>query len=213
MMAADRRGAVLRAVTEAGAFLVEDDYARDLYIDHQPPPPLVADDTDGHVVYVRSLTKPAAPGLRVAALVARGAAAARLKTIQTLDDFFVPGLLQETALELVTSPGWPRHLRRVRRALRERRDALTSAVRDHLGAHPLPYRPAGGLHLWVALPPGTDDLALADRALRADVLVTPGRHWFPAEPSGSYLRLSYAGASPPDLIEGVTRLAAVLSAA
>ncbi|MCA1676705.1 MAG: PLP-dependent aminotransferase family protein, partial [Actinobacteria bacterium] len=146
VLAADRRRAVLDAVATAGAFLVEDDYARDLTIDGDPPPPLVAADTHGHVVYIRSLTKPAAPGLRVAALAARGAAAARLRAIRMVDDFFVAGPLQETALELVAAPSWPRHLRRVRKALRERRDTLVAAVRENLGAHSLPLVPTGGFH-------------------------------------------------------------------
>ena len=88
----------------------------------------------------RSLTKPAAPGLRVAALAARGAGAARLRAIRMVDDSFVAGTLQETALELVTAPSWPRHPRRIRKALQERRDTLVAAVRENLGA----IRAAGG---------------------------------------------------------------------
>ena len=78
-LSADRREAVLEVVASAGAFLIEDDWARDLRIDGEAPPPLAASDPDGHVVYVRSLTKSAAPGLRVAAVSARGAAGARLQ--------------------------------------------------------------------------------------------------------------------------------------
>src|SRR4051812_12459572 len=73
-LAPDRPAAVLDAVAAAGAFLVEADWARDLAIDASPPRPLAAEDRDGHVVYLRSLTKSAAPGLRVAAVGARGAA-------------------------------------------------------------------------------------------------------------------------------------------
>ena len=116
--------AVLDAVAGAGAFLLEDDWARDLSADADPPPPLAADDADGHVVYVRSLTKSAAPGLRVAGIGARGAAGARLRAARIVDDFFVSGPLQEAALEVVSAPGWRRHRRRLRAELRARRDAL-----------------------------------------------------------------------------------------
>jgi DNA-binding transcriptional MocR family regulator len=54
------RAAVLDAVAAAGAFLIEDDFARDLTIDGHPAPPLIAADANGHVIYIRSLTKPAA---------------------------------------------------------------------------------------------------------------------------------------------------------
>ncbi|MEV6929140.1 PLP-dependent aminotransferase family protein, partial [Dactylosporangium sp. NPDC051485] len=127
-----RRAAVLAEVRAAGAFLLEDDYARDLAIDLDPPPPLVAEDPDGHVIYLRSLTKSAAPGLRVAAIAARGPAGARLRGARVLDDFFVAGPLQQAALDFVTSPAWPRHLRALRAELRLRRDALLDTIRRHL---------------------------------------------------------------------------------
>lgn len=93
VLAAERRPAVLDAVAAAGAFLIEDDFVRDLTIEGHPPPPLIAADANGHVVYIRSLTKPVAPGLRVAALAARGAAHARLRAIRLVEDFFVAGPL------------------------------------------------------------------------------------------------------------------------
>ncbi|MFV2118241.1 PLP-dependent aminotransferase family protein, partial [Streptomyces sp. Act-28] len=69
-----RRTAVLGIARAAGAFVVEDDFARRLaHADSPPLPlPLAADDPDGVVVHVRSLTKAASPSLRVGALAARG---------------------------------------------------------------------------------------------------------------------------------------------
>jgi DNA-binding transcriptional MocR family regulator len=158
-------------------------------------------------VHVRSLTKAAAPGLRVSAVVARGPAAARLRPTRIVDGALVPGALQEAAVELVTAPGWTRHLSRTRTALRERRDALHAAVEAELGPGRVAGRPRGGMHLWVQLDAGEDDVALADRAARAGVIVSPGRPYFPAEPAGSFLRVTYAGEPPDRLAAGVRLLA------
>jgi DNA-binding transcriptional MocR family regulator len=209
----ERRAAVLAAIARAGAFLVEDDWARDLAIDGDPPPPLATADRDGHVVYLRSLTKAAAPGLRVAAVAARGAAGARLRSARILEDLFVAGPLQEAALELVSSPAFRRHVRRLRTALRERRDALAAALARRLPELGPVARPPGGLHLWVALPAGSDDEAVAAAAAARGVVVFPGRPWFPAEPPQPFLRLTFAGAPPDALDEGVSRLAAAFRAA
>jgi DNA-binding transcriptional MocR family regulator len=206
-LAPERRAAVLEAVAAAGAFIVEDDWARDLAIDGDPPPPLAAEDPDGHVVYLRSLTKSAAPGLRVAAVSARGVAGARLKAARIIDDFFVSGPLQHATLELVSAPAWRRHRRMLRAALGERRDALVAALGEHLPEWTIVGVPAGGLHLWVRLPEGLDDVALTARAAAAGVVVSPGRPWFAAEPPAPHLRLTFAGAPAPDLSEGVRRLA------
>ena len=210
VLAADRRGAVLDAVAGAGAFLVEDDWARDLSAGDDPPPPLAASDRDGHVVYVRSLTKSAAPGLRVAGIGARGAAGARLRAARIVDDFFVSGPLQEAALEVVSAPAWRRHRRRLRSELRARRDALVAALERHVPALAPATIPGGGLHLWVALPDGANDVAVASAAAAEGVVVFPGRPWFPTEAPGPFLRLTYAAAAPDALDEGVRRLARAL---
>jgi len=195
-LAAERRAQVLEAVRAAGAFLIEDDAFRDLAFGPAPPP-LFSEDADGHVVHVRSLTKSTAPGLRIAALLARGPAAARLRAARIVEDLFVAGPLQEATLELVGTPAWRAHLRRLRRALLERRDALAAAL-------PRPVRlPGGGMNLWV--PVDGDDRELAQHAAANGVIVSPGRPFFAAEPPGSFVRLTFAAEPPERLAEGVAR--------
>ncbi|MEN3609519.1 PLP-dependent aminotransferase family protein [Plantactinospora sp. ZYX-F-223] len=211
-LAAHRRARVAEAVRAAGAFLIEDDYARDLTIDGEPPPPLAADDPDGHVVYLRSLTKSTAPGLRVAAIGARGPAGARLRTARLRDDLFVAGPLQQATLEFVSAPAWARHRRALRTALRARREALLTALRRHLPELAEQPVPRGGMHLWTRLPEGTDDVGLATAAAAEGVVVFPGRPWYAAEPPAPHLRLSYAAAPPELMDEAVRRLARALRA-
>ena len=192
-LAADRREQVLGLLRDAGAFCVEDDYARDLVDPAVAPRPLWCDDADGHVVYVRSLTKSVAPGLRICGVLARGPAGERLRNTRLVDDFFVSGVLQETAVGVVTAPGWRRHLGQLRQALAARVDAAVDGIGRWEGAH-LVTRPLGGFVLWVRLPDHHDDVAVATEALRRGVVVSPGRRWFAAEPTGSFVRLSVAAA-------------------
>ncbi|GAA2451111.1 PLP-dependent aminotransferase family protein [Streptomyces glaucus] len=211
VLAAGRRGEVLRLAREAGAFVVEDDFVRRLvHEDAGPlPRPLAADDPDGVVVHVCSLTKATSPSFRVSALAARGPVLERLRAIQVVDTFFVPRPLQEAALELVGSPAWPRHLRAIAAELRTRRDTMTAALRRELPDLALPHVPAGGYHLWLRLPDGCDEAALTAAALRAGVAVTPGRPYFSAEPPAAHLRLSFAAvAGGGEITEGVRRLRA-----
>jgi DNA-binding transcriptional MocR family regulator len=205
-----RRAEVLAVVRRAGAFLIEDDWARDFGLDGDPPPPLAPAENDGHVVYVRSLTKCAAPGLRIGAICARGAALERLRATRLVEDFSVPGIMQETALHLVTAPSWERHLRALRAELRRRRDKLAAAVSRHPGLGTV-NQPPGGLHLWLRLPPGVSDAAVAAEAARRNVLVSAGRHWFPAEASDPHLRLSFAASRPDWIEEAVATLAAIVA--
>ncbi|MGK5501109.1 PLP-dependent aminotransferase family protein, partial [Streptomyces sp. URMC 125] len=134
VLSPQRRREVLRIARSHSAFVLEDDFARRLVHADTPrlPPPLAADDPDGLVVHVRSLTKATSPSLRIGALAARGPVYERLRAIQVIDSFFVPRPLQETALELVGSPAWSRHLRSLAAALRDRRTAALAALREVL---------------------------------------------------------------------------------
>lgn len=214
VLAPARRGEVVRIARAAGAFVVEDDFARHLaHADAAaPPPPLAAEDPDGTVVHVRSLTKATSPSLRVGAIAARGPVTRRLRAIQLVDSFFVARPLQEAVLELVGSPAWGRHLRAVAAGLRERRTAMAAALVRELPELAAPHLPAGGYHLWLRLPGETDEAALVSAALRAGVAVAAGQAYFPAEPTAPHLRLSYGGAAgTAEIIEGVRRLRAAFA--
>jgi DNA-binding transcriptional MocR family regulator len=211
VLAADRREQVLTAARDAGAFVIEDDFARWLRHERPAPPPLIADDTEGRVVHIASLTKPISPNLRVGALIARGPVAERLAALRLVDDFFVPRTLQEAALEVVSAPGWRASRARLQAALIERRTMLLAALSEHLPGVRVTQVPAGGLHLWVRLPAHVDDLQLTARARAAGVLISPGRAYFAAEPTAPHLRLSFAAVHHSrELGEGVQRLAGAL---
>lgn len=214
----ERREAVLALARSHGAFVIDDDYARD-FDRPDGPPPLLAADPDGHVVHVRSLTKSTAPALRIAGVVVRGPALARLRNARLTDDFFVSTVLQETALGVVTAPGWPRHVAALRRVVDERRRAAAAALAGVPGLQ-LVHRPSGGFLLWLRLTEGDgggrpaepgDEADVVRRARQAGVLVLDGRPWFCAEPDGAYLRVSVAGIAAADIPEAVARLATALA--
>lgn len=186
---------VLEVARRRGAFLIEDDWAHDLAIDGDPHP-VAAHDDDGHVIYIRSLTKSVSPALRVAAVTARGPARDRILADRAAETMYVSGLLQAAALDVVTQPGWRSHLRSVRELLRSRRDLLISALAEHAPAAHLELIPRGGLNLWLRLPDGTDAAQLVRACEGRGVIIADGAEWFPAEASAPHIRLNYSGPAP-----------------
>jgi DNA-binding transcriptional MocR family regulator len=186
---------VLEVVRTYGAFLIEDDWAHDFGITTHPTP-IAAQDDNGHVVYIRSLTKSVSPALRVAAIIARGPARDRILADRAAASMYVSGILQTAALDIVTQPGWQTHLRGLRHQLRSRRDLLIDSLAQHAPQAHLAATPPGGLNLWLKLPDTTDLTAFIRECETQNVLVAPGTEWFPAEPTGPYIRLNYSGPNP-----------------
>ena len=210
-LSVQRREQVLAVARAAGAFVIEDDFAR--YLTGAAPASMASMDAHGTVVHVNSLTKILAPGLRLAAVIARGPAAHRLRAGHLVESFFVARPLQEAALELVGSSAWNRHLSAVRSDLTARRDTLAAALSARLPEAELHLLPRGGLHLWVRLPPRVSEDALVEEAARQGVLVSPGRMYHPSEPPGPRLRITHsATVHLAELAEGVRRLAAAYQA-
>lgn len=205
-----RRKEIVELARRYNAFVIEDDYARDLDYHRAAPPPLFSH-AEGHVIYVRSLTKSVAPSLRVAALCAHGPVLNRLRAALLVDDFFVPRPLQETALELVQHSSYAAHLRRLQATFAARMQKACALLRGALPQCSL-SEPAGGYSLWLRLPDHLQEDDVCGQATRHGVTANPGHWWFAGEPVGQHLRLSIAGVKQDDLGAAVERLARAVHA-
>jgi len=199
----ERRAPLMDLASRHNLILIEDDWLYDLDLagGHLP---LAANDPDGHVVHLRSLTKSVAPALRIAGIAATGAIAERIRSLRGSEDFFVSPILQETALNVVTSPAWDRHLRRLRTELKERRLVLRRALEANndwcLNIQ------GGPLHVWLETEDRIDPDELRVSAMRNGVAILSGTAWHPGDAPAKHIRLSVAAANEAEIIEGLARL-------
>lgn len=94
----------------------------------------------------------------------------------------------------------------VKKALRERRDALCGALERELPEATF-VPPDGGYFLWVELPEGADVDVLFENARANGVVFVKGTD-FLIEGGQNSLRLAFSGVTPEEIDEGVKRLAA-----
>ena len=202
----ERRRRLAELAIERNFFVLEDRVYADSSFEGEPPRPL-RELAPAHVIYVNSLSKSVGGGLRAGWVAARGPVRERIAMLKLENDFHSPTLIQHMAARWLAGGAHDRHVAKTLPFYRERRDALLAALERHL---PGEYRvdvPTGGHHLWVTLKRPLDERALYSEAARQGMTFTPGDAVTAERRSATSVRLSYSLLEPPELDEGVRRLA------
>ncbi|MCA1982955.1 MocR-like pyridoxine biosynthesis transcription factor PdxR [Nocardioides nematodiphilus] len=195
------------ALGGVGRLVIEDDYDAEHRYDRPPVAALKALMPE-RVIHLGSVSKTLAPAIRLGWLLAPRAIHDELVDARYWLDLASPALPQLTLAELLRSGAVERHLRLVRHRHRHRRDALVAALARHVPQGRV-HGVAAGLHLLVTLPGEVDDIALAERAREAGVVVHPlSQHRQGDGPPG--LVIGYAATPPDRLRDAVARLGRVI---
>ncbi len=207
---AGRRLALLRLAAAGRMAIVEDDFDCEFHYDGRPVLPLAASDPAGVVVYVGTLSKVLAPGLRIGYVHAPRETIACLAEHRRYLDRQGDGALELAIAELLEDGEIPQHVWRMRRIYAARRDALAAALRRELGGVLEFTVPAGGMALWCRVADGVDVERWAEAAAARGVPFDTGGHFaFDGAPRPA-LRLGFAAEAEKELREAVRRLAASL---
>jgi GntR family transcriptional regulator/MocR family aminotransferase len=211
-MSLKRRLALLAWASEAGAWVIEDDYDSEYRYVGRPLAALQGLDTAGRVIYAGTFSKVLFPALRLGYLVVPRDLLEAFAAARLFADMHPPLLEQMVLAEFMLEGHFARHVRRMRRLYAERQAALIEAARPL--SHWLDARALeAGMHLLGWLPGGSDDQAIAQLAARHQVITYPLSH-FCIEPSEQRaLLLGFASVPIPAIREGVRRLATAFAQA
>lgn len=168
-----RRLELLAWAERHDSWIIEDDYDGEYRYDGTPLAPLAALDHNARVLYVGTFSKIAFPGLRLGYLVLPPKLAPALGALRAMGDRHPPAADQAVMAEFIAAGHFQRHIRRMRRASRSRRDALLAAWAPLFGAQlPLP-KVAAGLHLSLPLTSPQQETELVAKAIAAGVEINP----------------------------------------
>jgi 2-aminoadipate transaminase len=219
----ERRRRLVELANHYGAPIVEDDPYGQLRYEGEHLPPLVQIDAElhgcaqqdceftGDVLYLSTLSKTLAPGLRIAWVVAPEAVISRLVQMKQGADLHTSTFCQMVAYEVARDGFLDRHVRKIREVYGERRNAMLGALERHFPHEVRWTKPHGGLFLWITLPSGFDSSELLKEALDKErVAFVPGASFFPRGGGERTLRLNFSYAGPEVIDEGVRRLGDVI---
>ena len=211
-MSEARRALLSGEADRIGLPMVEDNPYGDLWFDTPPPPPLTARNPDG-CIYMGSFSKTLAPGLRLGVLVAPKSLYPKLLQAKQAADLHTPSFNQRIVHEVLKDGFLDAHVPTIRALYKAQCDAMLAALAVHLSATGVEWNtPAGGMFLWLKLPPGMNASELLPQALARNVAYVPGAAFYSGQAQANTLRLSFVTASVDQINQGIAALAEVLKA-
>lgn len=209
-MSASRRGQLLKLAYHFHVPLLEDDPYGELYYEGGRVPALKSLDTHDYVIYLSTFSKMLFPGLRLGWVVAPLAIINQLIMAKQLDDLHSNTMSQWAVNEFCRRGLLEGHLRKVRSEYAARRDVMLNSLKELAPPGFRWNRPAGGYHIWCALPEGVNAGALLAQATSKKVAFVPGDAFYANGGGADRLRLSFSRYSGEVIREGIRRICETL---
>ncbi|WP_037315059.1 PLP-dependent aminotransferase family protein [Ruegeria halocynthiae] len=211
-MPVDRRHDLLMRARELDAMVVEDDYEFEMAFLGPPSPALKSMDRDGRVIYVGSFSKSLFPGLRLGYMVGSEPFIREARALRSLVLRHPPGHIQRTAAYFLSLGHYDAQIKRMSKALAQRRNALDKAVEQY-GLTVAGRGILGGSSIWMSAPDRVNTTRLAHTLQSQSVHIEPGAPFFsgPDKPRNFY-RLGYSSINPDNIAPGVKLIADAIRA-
>jgi GntR family transcriptional regulator/MocR family aminotransferase len=205
-MALERRETLLELAAKRDFILIEDDYESEAGFESMPTPALKSLDREERVIYVGSLSKAFAPGLRLGYIVGSKTLIGELRALRRLMLRHPSAFIQRSFALFMSLGHYDALLRRRWTAYRERMEVLQTALQKHVPE--VSYVPvSGGASCWVSGPEWLDARELAGAAAKRGVLIEPGDVFFiSGSPRQQHLRLGITSIGADRIGEGIREL-------
>lgn len=193
-MSLARRLSLLAHARQTGALILEDDYDSEFQFDGRPIAALQGIDQAGTVIYLGTLAKVLAPGVRLAYAILPRGLLAEARAVMQLEGMAVSVHIQAAFLAFLREGHFGAHIRRMTPLYAARMAAFRAAVRQHCGAWLEPGPGTGGLQLALWFRDETlDDVPVAERLRQRGYAPQP-------------LSTMYLGTGRPGLLCGIAGL-------
>jgi 2-aminoadipate transaminase len=208
-LTAERRRTLYSIAARYGLIVLEDDPYGALRYAGKTIASIKSIDSEGIVIYLSTVSKTIAPGLRVGWAIATEEIRRKLTIAKQAADLHTSSLDQRIVHRYLMDFDSDAHVERIRRSYGERYAIMDATLRETMPPGFRWTHPEGGMFLWVTCPEGVDTNELLRDALLRKVIFVPGRDFFPDASGQRFMRLNFSNASPELIREGIGRLAEV----
>ena len=205
-----RREALLAHANRADFVIIEDDYESETNYVDDPTPALKSMDSGGRVVYIGSLSKTLAPGLRMGYMVAPRVLIHEARALRRLMLRHPPSNNQHIVAHFLKRGHHDSLVRRLSHAYRDRWQVMGESLTRYLpNASQIPT--FGGTSFWVSGPDSLDARQLQNDALPHGIVLEPGDIFFMGNaPPRHFFRLGFSSIAVNRIAPGIAQLAQLI---
>lgn len=204
---AGRRQQLLELARLHDFCIIEEDYDHEYHFAGRPYLPLASDSAQRHVIYIGSLSKSLGSTFRCSYIVAPPNLIQALERTAAVTLGQGDAVMQRMLADLINDGELKKHLRRVSREYRQRRDTLLSCLQEAFAEQISVQEPEGGLALWVRFADSIDVNLLVEKALELDLVIRNALQFSPDGHPENALRLGFASLNQEEIRSATQRLA------
>ncbi len=206
----DRRKKIAEIIIRHRALLVEDDPYSSLRYKGEPVPAIKTLAPD-NVVYVSTLSKVFAPGLRIGFFTAPEMIREWLVLVKQGTDLHTSTFNQALAAEYLKGGYLKQHLPEILKLYQPKQAAMFNAISRYFPENFFCSPSDGGMFLWVEGPKGTDIDSIFQHAIKHNVAFVPGKYFFTDSVKGrETMRLNYTMCDERTLDRAIKTLSDVI---
>ena len=202
-----RRKRILEISSEHGIPVVEDDPYSLTSFSGEQISSLKSMDVNGNVLYISSLSKIVASGLRIGWIIGPKLVIERLSDAKQQIDFGHASFNQWIANDFLESNEFESHIKNLFGHLRKRRDQIVTSLSEFLGDQVDFHIPEGCIHIWCEIKKDFNEIKLLEESIKKGVIYVPGSTMGSKK---NCVRFTFANANEKDIHEGIRRFASAL---
>lgn len=205
-LSAERRIHLLNLAKEYEFAIIEDDYDYDFNYNHAPILPLASHDIHGNVIYIGSICKTVAPVFRIGYMVAPKEFVEEAAKVRRYIDRQGDALLELTFVDFIQSGDLDRHIKKILKAYRIRRDLFCKLLKSELGDVFSFQVPKGGMAVWVTLRKEYDWDVLSEHARKYKLEIGDWRRYDLERSGHNSIRMGFASKNEEEIRTLIYRL-------
>ena len=204
-LSAKRRIHLLNLARRYNFAIIEDDYDYDFNYNHAPILPLASHDTNGNVIYIGSVCKTVAPVFRIGYLIASKEFVDEASKLRGIVDRQGDALLELTFADFIKAGDLDRHIRKVMKIYKQRRDLFCRLLKDELGSFFQFETPKGGMAVWVKLNSDYSWDTFSEVARTYKLEIGDWQRYDNAKQGHNYIRIGFAAHNEEEIYELIKR--------